>query len=60
LILDIGEYLPFRDGSFDAVFSMAVLEHVRDPFRCAREITRVLKAGARLICCIQYDWPRPG
>ena len=38
----VGERLPFRDGVFDAVFSFAVLEHVKDPFACAREISRVL------------------
>ena len=38
--LDLGESLPFKDGVFDAVISIAVLEHVRDPFRCAAEIVR--------------------
>ena len=37
--------LPFPDGSFDAVIAVAVLEHVADPFRCASEITRVLRPG---------------
>jgi SAM-dependent methyltransferase len=40
--------LPFADGSFDAVFSQSVLEHVRDPFICAREMQRVLKEGGTL------------
>lgn len=35
--------LPFTDGSFDAVVSQAVLEHVLDPYRCVAEIERVLK-----------------
>jgi SAM-dependent methyltransferase/uncharacterized protein YbaR (Trm112 family) len=37
--------LPFPDGAFDAVIAVAVLEHVADPFRCAGEITRVLRPG---------------
>ena len=41
----VGESLPFETDSFDAVFSFAVLEHVKDPFRCASEICRVLKPG---------------
>ena len=30
----VGERLPFRDGVFDAVVSLNVLEHVRAPFAC--------------------------
>ena len=35
--------IPFQDETFDAVIAQAVLEHVVDPYRCAREIHRVLK-----------------
>lgn len=35
--------IPFADGTFDALLSIAVLEHVADPWRCAEEIRRVLK-----------------
>ncbi|MCZ6602757.1 MAG: glycosyltransferase, partial [Planctomycetota bacterium] len=38
-----GLHLPFRNGSFDAVVSEAVLEHVTDPRRYISEIHRVLK-----------------
>jgi len=34
--------LPFADSSFDVVIAQAVLEHVVDPFRCVKEIYRVL------------------
>lgn len=37
--------LPFESGSFDAVVSQGVLEHVIDPHRAAEEIHRVLKPG---------------
>jgi SAM-dependent methyltransferase len=53
----VGERLPFRDGVFDAVFSFAVLEHVKDPFACAREISRVLKPGGRLYCVVPFLQP---
>jgi len=34
--------IPFADGTFDAVFAIAVMEHVADPYRCVEEIRRVL------------------
>jgi SAM-dependent methyltransferase len=56
----VGEVLPFRDASFDAVVSKAVLEHVQDPFRCAKEILRVLKPGGDLLCCVPLLQPVHG
>jgi SAM-dependent methyltransferase len=41
---DIG-MLPFRDCSFDIVFSIYVLEHVNGPGKLAAEIGRVLRPG---------------
>lgn len=40
-----GHALPFADETFDVVFSQAVMEHMRDPYRASREIMRVLKPG---------------
>jgi SAM-dependent methyltransferase len=59
-VLGAGEALPFRDGAFDAVISVAVLEHVRDPFRCAAELARVLKPGGELICVVPFLQPQHG
>jgi SAM-dependent methyltransferase len=59
-VLGIGEELPFQDESFDAVFSLSVLEHVRDPFRCAQELTRVLKPGGELLCAVPFLQPLHG
>lgn len=53
-VLGVGEELPFRDDSFDAVLSLNVLEHVKDPFQCAREIIRVLKPGGSLYCVVPF------
>jgi SAM-dependent methyltransferase len=47
-VLGFAEDLPFGDNSFDAVFSFAVLEHVKYPFRAADEMKRVLKPGGKL------------
>jgi SAM-dependent methyltransferase len=56
----VAEVLPFVDGAFDAVISIAVLEHVKDPFKCAAEIARVLKPGGELICCVPFLQPYHG
>ena len=43
------EQLPFRDGTFDAVFSNAVLHWVRDHDRMMQQVHRVLKPGGRFV-----------
>lgn len=59
-VLGAGERLPFKDNTFDAVISIAVLEHVRNPFQCAHEISRVLKPGGELYCCVPFLQPLHG
>ena len=56
-ILAVGERLPFVDNCFDAVVSFAVLEHVKDPFKCAAEIMRVLKPGGVLYTQVPFLQP---
>lgn len=40
--------LPFRDATFDAAISLAVLQLIPDPAAAVAEIGRVLKPGSRL------------
>ena len=40
--------LPFKDESFDAAFSHAVLEHLQEPIKALQELLRVLKPGGIL------------
>lgn len=47
-VVGVAEDLPFEDGAFDLVASLAVLEHVRDPFKAVAEMQRVLKKGGAL------------
>jgi len=53
-IVAVGERLPFRDGAFDAVLSLHVLEHVKNPFVCAKELARVLRPGGTLYAVTPY------
>ncbi len=41
--------LPFRDASFDAIYSMGTIEHFDETERAVQEIARVLKPGGRAI-----------
>jgi len=59
-VLGIGEKLPFKSDVFDAVFSFAVLEHVKHPFECAKEITRVLKPGGIIYAAVPFLAPFHG
>lgn len=41
--------LPFSNESFDIVFSIAVLEHVRKPWIVSDEINRILRTGGYVV-----------
>jgi SAM-dependent methyltransferase len=49
--------LPFRDGSFDAIYSMGTIEHFDETERAIGEMARVLKPGGRAIIGVpnRYD-----
>jgi SAM-dependent methyltransferase len=59
-VVAVNHSLPFQDGVFDAVLSLHVLEHVKDPFQSARELARVLKPGGRLLCVVPLLAPEHG
>lgn len=57
----IGEYLPFRDGTFDQVLFATSLDHLLDPVRALREAVRVLAPGGTIeIWSGEVPEPRTG
>jgi SAM-dependent methyltransferase len=50
-----GARLPFRDGSFDAVYANAVLQHVPDAAAVVSEVRRVAGPGA-VVGLGDVDW----
>jgi SAM-dependent methyltransferase len=49
--------LPFRDGSFDGVVAISILEHVPHPWSSVLEIHRVLRQGGLVIGYVPYMFP---
>lgn len=49
--------LPFKSGTFDAVFALEVLEHVFDPKKVLSEIKRVLKKEGYAVLLVPSDEP---
>lgn len=56
IVCDI-HHLPFKDNSIDAIMSVAVLEHVREPAVVLKELHRVLKPGGRVFSAIPFMQP---
>jgi len=46
---DLNEPFPFADGSFDTVMAIEILEHLENPRRFLRELSRVLRPGGTAI-----------
>ncbi|HAH21006.1 MAG TPA: hypothetical protein DCL49_08910 [Candidatus Omnitrophica bacterium] len=50
--------LPYADGCFDIIFSLFVLEHVKNPIHYLSELKRVLKKNGKIcIVCPNYVMP---
>ncbi|MEK7531788.1 MAG: methyltransferase domain-containing protein [Patescibacteria group bacterium] len=47
-------HLPLPSNSLDAVFCLAVLEHVEDPWKAMDEMLRVLKPGGKILLYIPF------
>ena len=49
--------LPFKDGEFDSVVCLEVLEHVADTKRSLAEVSRVLRPRGILMLSTPMHWP---
>lgn len=49
--------MPFKDGEFDTAICTEVLEHVEDPFKLTKELSRILKPGGYVI--FSSNWVAP-
>lgn len=51
-----GRQLPFADETFDAVFSIATMEHITDVDQCLHEVGRVLKPKGVFFSYFEPIW----
>lgn len=48
--------LPFKDNSFDAILCVVVFEHLKNPFKAMKELSRVLKKGGAIFAVFPFIW----
>ena len=59
-VLAIGEVLPFKSNVFDAVLSLAVIEHIKNPVKYVEELYRCLKPGGIVLAVVPFLQPFHG
>jgi 2-polyprenyl-3-methyl-5-hydroxy-6-metoxy-1,4-benzoquinol methylase len=55
----IEKTLPFRDGEFDCITILAVLEHLEYPKEIIAECYRILKPRGRIIVTVPSNYSKP-
>ncbi len=50
------EQIPLHSAAFDAVISVVVLEHTREPSRVVAEMARVTRVGGKLFLVVPNQW----
>ena len=60
IVGDVMEMPQIPNASYDAVFCLAILEHVSRPWDAMREMLRVLKPVGLLIGYVPFLWPYHG
>ena len=56
IVGDISQCPHIPDNSFDVIFSLQVFEHVKEPWRAAAEIKRILKPGGLTFHSAPFSW----
>lgn len=56
VIVGDSEVLPYKDNSFDFVYSWGVIHHTPDTETAAREIVRVCKPGGRVLVMLYHRY----
>ncbi len=46
--------IPLKDESIDAIFCIAVLEHVKNPILAMKEMYRILKPGGKILIYVPF------
>lgn len=54
MFADLSEPLPFKDNSFDIIWSSEVLEHLYFPLFALQEFHRVLRPGGKALLTVPY------
>lgn len=58
-VAEVGDWrLPFRDGSFDVVLALEVLEHVEEDVLMLQELVRVLRPGGLAVVSVPLHMAR--
>ena len=50
------EHIPFADAAFEAVISIVVLEHTREPRQVVAEMARVTRPAGRIVVVVPDQW----
>ena len=54
LVCDLGESVPFKEGTFDTVVMMNVLEHVYENVQLASAVASIVKPGGTIIITVPF------
>jgi SAM-dependent methyltransferase len=56
IVADITDCPQLDDGSFDVIVSVDVFEHIKEPWRAAQEISRLLAPGGLVYTSTLFSW----